>query len=220
MHKLLDIVDISFSVGDRQITAAGVLKEGHVLKLRGPSGSGKTTLLRILARLREPDGGRAFLRDVPWLDITAVDWRCKVHYLAQKPVIFDGTVLDNLMRPFELAAVRNRLRFDRERAANLAERLLLPEKVLHQDARTLSGGEASRVALIRAMLVEPEVLLLDEPLAALDSDAAAAVLEVIDEWVDGTAQKGVILVSHVGNLARLPSLDVMELGCREGDRGE
>ncbi|MCL4439895.1 MAG: ABC transporter ATP-binding protein, partial [Firmicutes bacterium] len=95
------------------------------------------------------------------------------------------------------------------------KRLLLPPELINQDARTLSGGESSRLALVRTILVEPDVLLLDEPIAALDPRAASAVLRLIAEWPREVGGRGVVLVSHIGELAKLPCLSVLDLEATE-----
>jgi len=219
MKKLLQIDNITYSTGinGRLVRVTTALEEGGILNVRGPSGSGKTTLLRIVARLKEAGEGSVFLEGRPWTEYSPVEWRRKVHYLAQKPAIFDGPVEANLKKPFELAAVKKEMRFTPERAQELLERLLLPTDLLTQDARTLSGGEASRLCLIRSILVDPVLLLLDEPLAALDRKAADAALGLIAEWVNARAGRGVLLVSHAGGMERLPSVAVLDIGEEEGD---
>lgn len=201
MPDFFAIDNISFSTGidSRQITVSATLSAGGVLTVGGPSGAGKSTLLRVLARLRDCSGGEARLGGISWKEFPAVLWRRLVHYLAQKPAIFDGTVLDNLKKPFELATVKKDLAFDQAAAKTGLERLLLPAGLLHQDARTLSGGEAARVALLRALLLNPAVLLLDEPTAALDEKARSAVLGVVGQWLAEEPNRGVVLVSHAGD---------------------
>lgn len=194
---------------------SGCLLEGGVLVVAGPSGSGKTTLLRILARLREADSGKVLLDGRLWTEFTPVQWRRRVNYLAQKPAVFDGSVEDNLRRPFELNAVKKELQYDREKALELMERVLLSGSLLNQDARTLSGGETARMALVRALLVEPEALLLDEPLAALDRKSAGAVIELINWWAGAQTGRGLVVVSHVGEFGALPGLSVLELAGEE-----
>ena len=221
MEKLIEFKEIKYSVGTGSchINVSGSLEPGGILNVSGPSGSGKTTLLRILARLRPPEGGAVWLDGISWVDLTPVKWRRKVHYLAQKPALFDGTVRDNLMKPFELAAVRQEMEPDINYAVELMERLFLPAELLQQDARTLSGGEASRIALIRSMLLKPEVFLLDEPLAALDRKTSDAVVEVIDRWRK-SERRGVIMVSHVGEFSPLSNLTQLEIHRKEDEAVE
>lgn len=218
MKKLLEFDNIMFrpGIGDRLVRVSGVIEEGEIVSLAGASGSGKTTLLRILARLREADGGSVTFGGISWDQFDPAQWRRMVHYLAQKPVVFDGTVQDNLQKPFELAVVKKDFEFDPQVASSLLERLLLPAGLWSQDARTLSGGEAARLTLIRSLLVKPNILLLDEPMAALDEEAASAVMELITEWLEEVPERGVIMVSHSGQLSKLPSISEIKLEVTEG----
>ncbi len=218
MAKLFEIKDIVFSPGPGKgrIRVSGILDEGSIMAVRGPSGSGKTTLLRILARLREPGEGQVLLEGRMWSEFAPVAWRRMVHYAAQKPVMFNGKVGENLSMPFELAAVQGDMAFDRSRAMAYLKRLCLSESILEQDARTLSGGEAARVALVRALIVEPRILLLDEPLAALDAKAASAVMDLVSEWAVEEPGRGIVLVSHTGDISALPRVTIVEIGTEEG----
>lgn len=223
MTNLLEINKIIFSTGIklRFVEATGYLQEGGVLNVCGPSGSGKTTLLRVLARLKAADKGEVLFRGQSWRNFAPVDWRRMVLYLAQKPAIFDGSVLQNLALPYELAALKkNGLRFDRDRATELMEHVLLGSELLDQDARTLSGGEAARLALVRAMLIDPQVILMDEPLAALDQKSAAAVLKLVGQWLAHQEGRGIVLVSHTGDLAELPRLSIINLEAQGGNQDE
>jgi len=92
-------------------------------------------------------------------------------------------------------------------------------EMMHQDAHTLSGGEMARVALVRAMLVEPEVLLLDEPTAFLDEGAERLVLSLLIEWLQERSGRALIIVSHSEDeLNIFPSLQVVDIATinREG----
>ena len=147
------IKDIAYALGADQaclITVSGSLNEGEVLVVRGPSGAGKSTLLRILARLQPCLNGEVFLKGESWLKIPGTVWRSAVHYLAQKPALFDGTVAGNLAKPFEIR-LHSKKKFEPEKARALMAQLLLAPALWEQDARTLSGGEAARLALVRAL---------------------------------------------------------------------
>ncbi|ABO50333.1 ABC transporter related protein [Desulforamulus reducens MI-1] len=188
---------ISYDLGIdpvRHINVSGSLHEGEVLVVRGPSGAGKSTLMRILAKLQTNKGGRVHLRGESWDHIPPPYWRCQVHYLAQKTVLFDGTIASNLARPFEIRIHSDKV-FKIKLAQDLMEQLLLPPALWEQDAKTLSGGEAARVALIRAMLIDPAILLLDEPTAALDDQAREVFYSLLKKWLK-TPGRAAMLISH------------------------
>lgn len=170
------------------------LCDRDVMWVKGPSGAGKTTFLRTVARLIPFLEGDLLLEGVSWTSIPAVEWRTRVTYFHQKPVVFTGTVLSNLQRPFALKS-RQRQSLDLELAADLAAQLLLPANILSRDALTLSVGEASRVALIRGLLTGPQVLLLDEPTAALDPHAREALAETLRRWI-AAGGRGIIAIAH------------------------
>jgi ABC-type iron transport system FetAB ATPase subunit len=89
-----------------------------------------------------------------------------------------------------------------EAASMYLKRLFLPEGILERDALVISVGEASRVALVRALLLRPDVLLLDEPTAALDPDSKEAAADLLREWVS-SSNRGIVGVTHDESLRRL-----------------
>jgi putative ABC transport system ATP-binding protein len=156
---------------------------GGVTVLQGPSGSGKSTLLRLLNRLEAPDAGVVRYRgeDLAARDVLA--HRREVGMVFQAPVLFPGTVADNLAvaRPVDPPH-------------ELLERAGLPASFLTREAGTLSGGEAQRACLARALATRPRVLLMDEPTSALDPEATAVIEGLTRELAaDGIP---VVLVSH------------------------
>jgi putative ABC transport system ATP-binding protein len=159
---------------------------GVCTAVTGPSGAGKTTLLRLLNRLDEPDAGRVCLdgRALPDLDVLAL--RRRVALVAQAPVLLTSQVLD------ELRAGRPGL--DEGRAAGLLEQVSLPAGMLARPTAGLSGGEAQRLCLARALAAGPQVLLLDEPTSALDPASTSAVEQVAKSFV--AAGGSVVIVSH------------------------
>ena len=198
MPAWFEFTGLSFSVGmeNETVVASGALEPGRVLLVRGPSGSGKTTLLRVLARLHRGCGGDVWLDGRHWRSYAPTAWRTAVCYVAQQPAVFEGTVRDNLARPFALGVRTGRGRYDAAAAREAMQALLLPPMLLEQDARLLSGGEAARMAFIRALLAEPAVLLLDEPTAALDRKAADGFCALLSRWLAERPQRGAVLISH------------------------
>jgi putative ABC transport system ATP-binding protein len=179
----LDGVTVAGVERSRLADVSLVLPDGGITVLQGASGSGKSTLLRLLNRLEAPDAGTVRYRgeDLAARDVLA--HRREVGMVFQAPVLFPGTVGDNLAvaAPADPPAV-------------LLERAGLPESFLAREAGTLSGGEAQRACLARALGTRPRVLLMDEPTSALDHDAA----QVIERLARSLADDGVaiVLVTH------------------------
>lgn len=219
MDRLFEFQAVSYSLGregGRPVVVSGAAGDGEVLVVQGPSGAGKTTLLRILARLIPCPGGEAFLAGESWHRIPGPAWRSTVHYLAPKPALFDGTVGANLAMPFETRLMRGKKTFEPEPARKMMDDLLLPADLWDQDARTLSGGEAARVALVRALGVDPRVLLLDEPAAALDPVAREAFYRLLAGWLGGGG-RAALLVSHGDGFAPLIRRSFLSINGKEGD---
>ncbi|MFL7839649.1 MAG: phosphate ABC transporter ATP-binding protein [Candidatus Promineifilaceae bacterium] len=168
-----------------------VVERGEILGLVGPSGAGKSTLLRILGFLEEPSRGQLYfhdrLCDGEWPQIAQ---RRKVTMLFQSPLLLRRTVFDNV--EFGLKLRGNKQGGDR--VHNMIRQLGLSELSAAQ-ARTLSGGEAQRVALARSLVIKPEVLLLDEPTSNLDPYNINLIEEMIRR-VNREAQMTIVVVTH------------------------
>lgn len=163
------------------------LPDAGITAIAGPSGAGKSTLLRCCNRLEAPDGGTVRYRGE---DIAALDplaHRRAVGMVFQAPVLFPGTVADNL-RVADPGA-------DDERVAALLRRAALdPDAFAGRDADTLSGGEGQRACLARTLATDPHVILMDEPTSALDADASDE-LEALMRTLAGDGVP-VLLVTH------------------------
>lgn len=203
-------LDLAFTPGSKEVVkVAAEVKEGEVLVLSAPSGAGKTTLLRILARLQPALSGDVCLHDANWKTMPATQWRVLVHYLAQKPSLFEGTVAENLARPFTTKML-NKKTFLPGKAKTLLADLRLPVEIWDQDARTLSGGEAARLAFVRALLIDPEIMLLDEPTAALDEESRKAFYGVLQFWLQEPGHAAV-LVSHAQDYGVLDNIRILKI---------
>ena len=157
------------------------LSEGQVTVLAGPSGSGKTTLLTLVGCLARPTEGRVLLNDrvissLPEPFLAALR-RQTFGFVFQRFNLIRGlSLLDNVMVPaYPLGIPRGALR---KRALELLDTLGLEPRA-HARAESLSGGEAQRTALARALINDPPVLIADEPTANLDSELSLAFLEIL-----------------------------------------
>ena len=163
-----------------------VVPANGVTVLAGPSGAGKSTLLRLLNRLDDPVAGEVRWRKRALTEWSPTDLRRQVAMVFQRAPIFPGTVLDNLRVAVADVAV--------DRAGHVLEHVGLNAELLDQAADSLSGGEAQRMCVARALLTDPAVLLADEPTAALDR-AARTTVEDLGRMLADTGV-AVIWVSH------------------------
>ena len=151
------------------------VERGGALVLLGPSGSGKSTLLRCLNRLAEPTGGSVRFDGHDIRSLDPRELRRRAALVMQTPVLFEGTVRDNLrVRPAGTPGD-----FSDASLASAVVEVGLDAGMLDRDATTLSGGEKQRVTIARALLRDPQALLLDEPTSALDPPNAALVVETV-----------------------------------------
>ncbi|WP_341805039.1 ABC transporter ATP-binding protein [Paenibacillus turpanensis] len=153
--------------------------------LLGTSGQGKSTLLRIFGLLDTPDEGDMLLHNSPLAEWKAHEWRQKAAYVAQQSVMLPGTVEENLQTVSRL----NGKPFDRELAKRCMASVGLSELSWSKNAADLSGGEKQRTALVRSLLLRPQLLLLDEVTASLDPASKHLVEQCLLEWnrQEGTA---------------------------------
>jgi tungstate transport system ATP-binding protein len=150
------------------------LREGGTLAVIGPNGAGKSTLLRLLGLLEVPTEGRVFFRGHPVAPRgDCLSLRRRMASVFQEPLLTDGTVEENVSLGLRLRRVD---RAEISRRLNDWMGTLGITALATRRTRALSGGEAQRVSLARALVLEPEVLLLDEPFAALDPPTREGLL--------------------------------------------
>lgn len=180
------------------------IEQGDSAAIAGPSGSGKSTLLNIIGTLDGPTRGRAFLRgqdlgQLNELQLADVRNRQMGFVFQAHHLLPQCTVLENVLVP-TLASPESSQRQDApERARRLLDRVGLGGRIDHRPGQ-LSGGERQRVAVVRALIKQPELLLADEPTGALDRAAAEELAHLLIE-LNREEQVTLILVTHAPDLA-------------------
>ena len=154
------------------------VREGELLSLIGPNGAGKTTLMKIAALIDEPTAGQVVFDGVPVDGSNRAALRKRITMVFQKPVFFSTTVRKNVEYGLKL---RRLPRAEVERRVREALRLLGIEELADRHVRRLSAGEQQKVALARAIALQPELLLLDEPLANVDPVSAREIEALVGE---------------------------------------
>jgi len=210
---LLEVVDLEKSYSGRTVIKAAHagFRQGAVTAVCGPNGSGKSTLLRILALLDYPDRGRVVFRGRPLT--SRGDWfrgRKSITMVDQHPYAFPGSVHHNVSYGLGLRG-RDRDRTDEKVCEVLS--LVGLSGMERRRAGTLSGGELQRMAMARAMVFDPEVLILDEPTAHVD---AARVREVEDLVRRLREERGMTIVLATHDHAQADRLADRVLEIKDG----
>lgn len=175
---------------------------GEPVALAGPTGSGKTLLLRALAMLDPLEQGEIRWQGHPVEPDAIPDFRRQTIYLHQRASLHADTVEEALLRPLRFKVHRGRS-FDRSALVDSLGELGRDESFLQKRTGDLSGGELQIVALLRAIQLEPLILLLDEPTAALDDQASKAVETLVDLWRKQLpSQRAFVWVTHDAGQAR------------------
>ncbi|MCX6180218.1 MAG: ATP-binding cassette domain-containing protein [Chlorobiales bacterium] len=200
MTSLLEIRNLSFAYeGSTSLVFDHLdltVNEGEFILIKGPSGSGKSTLLRLICRLNQPQGGSILFQGNDITSITPAKLRSFVSYVAQIPQMVDATVEENLLLPFTFAINAAKTRPGTEELREMLSKFYLPDVSLDQSAMKLSIGQKQRLAIMRALLQNPLLLLLDEPTSALDQESAVMVFSIMEK-LNTEHRKTLITVTHV-----------------------
>ena len=190
-HPVIDVQALSLGFNKPLCTDLTFsLKEGAKVRIEGRSGAGKSTLLRCLLGFVRPLSGEISIFNQRLTPDTVWPLRSRMAYVTQEPDLGTGTVKDTILRPFAYKTNVHLHPTDQD-IFHWCDRFFLSKTLLTQDVTTLSGGQKQRVALIIAILLARDILLLDEPTSALD----AISKEAVREHFYGTDQT-VLWVSH------------------------
>ena len=215
MSALVQLVSVSKKYGSA--TALHPLdlsfERGQTTVLIGPSGCGKSTILRLIIRLLEPDAGRIELNGATVSPEDITELRQRIGYVIQ-----DGGLFPHLSaRDNVLLMARHLQKPEAESAARLDELCALtrfPVEALTRYPGELSGGQRQRVSLMRALALSPELLLLDEPLGALDPLVRAALQRDLKEIFQRLKQTAILVTHDLAEAAYLGDhIVLMDAGC-------
>ncbi|WP_102273935.1 ABC transporter ATP-binding protein [Cytobacillus massiliigabonensis] len=195
MNPMIRLENIQYAKKDRTILSVPSLsiRQGEILGMMGPNGAGKSTLIKILSCLEAPTEGKLYYKNEE-LPVSRIplEQRRKWAVVLQQTLIFDTTVFQNVaaglkIRKVSKTLIKEKVHFwlDQFGIAHLAKK----------NAHQLSGGEAQRVNLARALILDPEVLYLDEPFSALDYPTKVKLLKDFKAIIKQT-ETTTIFVSH------------------------
>ena len=201
----LSLSGISFRFPGQKLLISDVsldIEKGRVTALVGESGSGKSTLVNILMRFYQPESGSIRINDLENHDTVPLDfWRRSIGLIPQEIHIFNGTVLENIIPEADEAKLNKLVRITTEYGLESFVRgLPLGFATLTgEDGVKLSGGQKQVIAFMRALINEPDILLIDEGTSGMDRDTEAIILNILRKIKEST---GVLLVTHRINMIK------------------
>jgi len=214
LHRGFRSEDVCFSYGGKPALLNIMLRidPGERLAIIGASGSGKSTLARLLVRAADPEVGCIFLEEHPLACYTLASLRDTVRFVPQHPVLFQGTIRENLLYGNPLATTTDMLRTIE--AVRLAPVLrALPNGLdtpLGPGAAGLSGGERQRLAIARSLLKESAALILDETTSALDTPTECSVFASLAEL--RPRQTLIVISHHISSLMWVDRFALLDQG--------
>jgi ABC-type sugar transport system ATPase subunit len=213
LHELITIKDLLVKRGKKDALYIEYLsiQGGEVLAVVGPNGAGKSTLLLTLARLLKPERGEILFGGQRASAEPDTVFRRRIALVMQDPLLFDASVFDNVASGLRFRGIsKNEIRrkvplwLDRLGVGHLSKRR----------AGQLSGGEAQRVSLARALVLEPQLLLLDESFSALDPPTRSRLLEDLGALLKETATTTVFVTHDLGEAEQLSGRIAVIVGNR------
>lgn len=195
---LLSFQNVKFTYpGSTRRTWTGLtfaVQAGDFIKVAGPSGSGKSTLLRLCVGFEIPTAGEISYKDKPLSEWDIPCLRQQLAYVPQVTTTLEGTIKENLLLPYTFSANKNLPIPSDEDLQSALARLTLPDVRLDDSATALSVGQMQRICFLRTLMMNPAVLLLDEPESALDEQNREILRTMV---MDFHQQGGTVLwVSH------------------------
>lgn len=211
----IEIRDLCFRYGTRQYVLEDIsmrINCGEKIALVGESGSGKTTLAKLLLNLYAPEKGDIIINGLNIKDLQLETLRDKIAYVPQETFLFSGSVMENLTLGFDQIAPEQVIEASKMAKAHdfISDMPLRYETMLDENGSNLSGGQRQRIAIARAILKNPEILILDEATSNLDTITEAAIEKTINECSGGRTT--FIIAHRLSTIKRCDRIFVMEKG--------
>jgi len=194
------------------------IKSGEIVALVGPSGCGKSTMIALLERFYDPVEGEILIDGVPIWNLNRAYWRGQLGYVGQEPVLFNGTIADNILlgtsqtgkdysqEDVELAAKQ-------ANAHNFIEAFPEGYKTnVGEGGGQLSGGQKQRIAIARALVRNPQILLLDEATSALDTESEKVVQEALDKILAEGIRTCIVIAHRLSTVVNADKIVVFQDG--------
>lgn len=209
------VENTSMSFGDNLVlnNASLTIPFGRIVALHGPSGSGKTTLTDILLGFHAPDEGRVLIDGIPLPDIDMRRWREKIGYVPQEMFLFHDTVFNNITLgdpAIDLPSVERALK--KVEAWQFVQAMPKGlDTIVGERGTKVSGGQRQRIAIARALVRNPELLILDEPTTALDPATERAICDTL------LKMKGEVTIFAISHQSPLVEIADIVYGMRDGN---
>lgn len=194
MNNLIEIQDLLMQRNGRDVLRVDSLhvKRGETLAVVGPNGAGKSTLLLALARLLRPVRGGIQFEGKPIQQLDDLAYRRRISFVFQDPLLMDMSVADNIALGLKF---RGTHKAEIASKVNLWAKAMGVESLIERRASQLSGGEAQRVSLARAFVLDPQLLLMDEPFSAVDPPTRSQLIEDLSQLLSNE-HRTTIFVTH------------------------
>lgn len=211
----IKIKNVTFRYGTRRPVLENIdmnIKQGERIALVGESGSGKTTLSKLLLNLYSPEEGEILINGNNLKDIKLESLRERIAYIPQETFLFSGSIMENLTLGIEDVTVEDVIEASKKAQAHdfINDLPLRYETRLEENGSNLSGGQRQRLAIARAILKKPDILILDEATSNLDSITERAIEKTIDEYSMGMTT--IIIAHRLSTIKRCDKIYVMEKG--------
>jgi len=215
LKKTIKFENLNFRYGTRRLVLKDlnfVIKSGEKIALVGESGSGKTTLVKLLLNFYPWEKGDIVIGDFSLKDLSIEALREKIAYISQDVFLFSGTIYENLTLGMENPNMEDVVRVASMTQTHefVSDLPLRYETMLEENGANLSGGQKQRLAITRALLKEPDILIMDEATSNLDSITEKAISRMIDEQTFGITT--IIIAHRLSTIMRCDKIYLMEEG--------